>query len=73
MQSPQCERAPVSITLCDLQGMPQAEYAQLKGLGLSAAKSRVQRARQRLREQMTQVCRVQLDGTGHAADFVPRT
>lgn len=61
-----------AITLCDLQGMPQAEYAQLKGLGLSAAKSRVQRARQRLREQMTQVCRVQIDGAGHVADFVPR-
>jgi len=61
-----------AITLCDLQGMPQAEYAQLKGLGLSAAKSRVQRARQRLREQMTQACRVQIDGAGHVADFVPR-
>ena len=60
------------ITLCDLQGMPQAEYAQLKGLGLSAAKSRVQRARQRLREQMTQACRVQIDDAGHVADFVPR-
>lgn len=61
-----------AITLCDLQGMPQAEYAQLKGLGLSAAKSRVQRARQRLREQMTQACRVQIDDAGHVADFVPR-
>ena len=61
-----------AITLCDLQGMPQAEFARLKGLGLSAAKSRVQRARQRLREQMTQACSVQLDGAGHVADFVPR-
>lgn len=61
-----------AITLCDLQGMPQAEFAKLKGLGLSAAKSRVQRARQRLREQMTQACRVQIDRTGHVADFVPR-
>lgn len=61
-----------AITLCDLQGMPQAEFARLKGLGLSAAKSRVQRARQRLREQMTQACGVQIDGAGHVADFVPR-
>lgn len=61
-----------AVTLCDLQGMPQAEFARLKGLGLSAAKSRVQRARQRLREQMTHACRVQIDSTGHVADFVPR-
>lgn len=61
-----------AITLCDLQGMSQAEFSRLKGLGLSAAKSRVQRARQRLREQMTQACRVQIDRTGHVADFVPR-
>lgn len=61
-----------AITLCDLQGMPQAEFAKLKGLGLSAAKSRVQRARQRLREQMTQACQVQIDRSGHVADFIPR-
>lgn len=61
-----------AITLCDLQGMPQAEFAKLKGLGLSAAKSRVQRARQRLREQMTYACQVQIDSTGHVADFAPR-
>lgn len=61
-----------AITLCDLQGMPQAEYAAAKGLSLSAAKSRVQRARQRLRERMTQACQVQRDDTGRVADFVPR-
>ncbi len=62
-----------AITLCDLQGMPQAEYAQLRGLSLSAAKSRVQRARVRLRQHMSQACQVQLDTTGHVTDFVPRT
>ncbi len=61
-----------AITLCDLQGMPQAEFAELKGLGVSAAKSRVQRARQRLREQMTQACRVQIDAAGHVEDFTLR-
>jgi RNA polymerase sigma-70 factor (ECF subfamily) len=34
-----------AITLCDLQGMAQAEFARTTGLSLSAAKSRVQRAR----------------------------
>ena len=61
-----------AITLCDLQGMPQAEFAVLKKLSLSAAKSRLQRARLRLREHMSQACQVQLDDAGHVSDFVPR-
>ncbi len=61
-----------AITLCDLQGMGQAEYAQLKGLKLSAAKSRLQRARQRLHAHMSQVCQVQLNPLGQVEDFVPR-
>jgi RNA polymerase sigma-70 factor (ECF subfamily) len=61
-----------AITLCDLQGMRQAEFAKAKGLSLSAAKSRVQRARLRLRAQMSQVCQVQVDDSGRVSDFVPR-
>ncbi len=61
-----------AITLCDLQGMAQADYAAAKGLGLSAAKSRLQRARQRLKQRMTQGCQVQLDDAGRVRDFVPR-
>jgi RNA polymerase sigma-70 factor (ECF subfamily) len=61
-----------AIELCDLQGMPQAEYARLKGLSLPAAKSRVQRARQRVRERMVHACQVSLDASGRVADFVPR-
>ncbi len=61
-----------AITLCDLQGMPQAEFAQRKGLTLSAAKSRLQRARARMKQQMTLICQVQIDPQGHVLDFVPR-
>ena len=61
-----------AITLCDLQGMAQADFAQAKGLSLSAAKSRVQRARIRLRAQMSQACQVQMDEGGRVSDFVPR-
>ena len=61
-----------AITLCDLQGMAQAEYAKARGLTLSAAKSRVQRARARMKAQMTVACQVQLDDAGHVQDFVPR-
>ncbi len=60
------------IELCDLQGMAQAEFARLKGLSLPAAKSRVQRARQRMRERMAQVCQVSFDPSGKVDDFVPR-
>ena len=61
-----------AITLCDLQGMAQADFAKAKGLTLSAAKSRVQRARVRLRAQMSLACQVTLDESGRVTDFVPR-
>jgi RNA polymerase sigma-70 factor (ECF subfamily) len=61
-----------AITLCDLEGLPQAEYARLKGLSLPGAKSRVQRARKRLREQLTRACQVRFDAGGQVSDFVPR-
>jgi RNA polymerase sigma-70 factor (ECF subfamily) len=61
-----------AITLCDLEGLNQEEYARRKGLSLPGAKSRVQRARKRLREQLTLSCRVSLDAAGQVSDFVPR-
>ena len=61
-----------AITLCDLERLPQEEYARRKGLSLPGAKSRVQRARKRLREQLTQSCQVSLDAAGQVSDFVRR-
>ena len=61
-----------AITLCDLQGMAQGDFARAKGLSLSAAKSRVQRARVRLRAHMSQGCQVQMDEGGRVSAFVPR-
>lgn len=60
------------ITLCDLERLPQEEYARRKGLSRSGAKSRVQRARKRLRAQLMQACQVRLDADGQVSDFVPR-
>src|SRR5512141_1988378 len=60
-----------AITLCDLEGLPQNEYARRKGLSLPGAKSRVQRARKRLREQLSRACQVRLDSGGQVSDFVP--
>ena len=59
-----------ALTLCDLEVMTQDAYAQLKGLTLPGAKSRVHRARKPLREHTT--CQVRLDDTGRVCCFVPR-
>jgi len=61
-----------AITLCDLEGLPQEEYARRKGLSVPAAKSRVQRARKRLRARLTLACQVRLDPGGQVSDFVRR-
>ena len=60
-----------AIELCDMQGLSQLEYAQRKGLSLSASKSRVQRARKKLREQMILSCKVEFDQQG-VISFTPR-
>ncbi len=61
-----------ALTLCDLQGMSQQDYADLKGISLPGAKSRVQRARKRMRDQLTTACQVRFDATGQVSDFVMR-
>jgi len=60
------------IELCDLQGITQLEYARLKNLSLSAVKSRIQRARRRMRQHMLEACQVALDDKGRVVDFVAR-
>ena len=49
------------IELCDIQGMKQTKYAQLKQLSLTATKSRIQRARKRLRRRMVSACQVKFE------------
>ncbi|GAV20139.1 RNA polymerase sigma-70 factor, ECF subfamily [Mariprofundus micogutta] len=61
-----------AITLCDLDGMSQQRYAEMKGITLAAAKSRVQRARKRLRQTLEINCKVQLNDAGNVCCFVPR-
>ena len=50
-----------TLECCDIDGMTQQAFAELKGLSLPGAKSRVRRARQRLRAQLLTACQVQLD------------
>lgn len=58
-----------AIMLCDIEGLSQ--QARL-GLTLPAAKSRVQRARRRLRDRLVTACQVQFDEAGHVCCFAPR-
>lgn len=59
-----------AIVLCDLQGMAVSDYARQFALSLAAAKSRLQRARQRLRSRLAKNCRVSYDATGKLCCFV---
>lgn len=61
-----------AITLCDIEGLSQQALASRLGLTLAAAKSRVQRARKRLREQLVTACQVRFDEAGRVCCFVPR-
>jgi RNA polymerase sigma-70 factor (ECF subfamily) len=61
-----------AITLCDIEGMTQQDFASHIGLSLPAAKSRVQRARARLKARMSEACQVSFDATGEVSGFVPR-
>ena len=61
-----------AITLCDIEGLTQQTYADRLGLTLPAAKSRVQRARERLRARLVEACKVHFDEGGHVCCFAPR-
>lgn len=60
------------LRACDLGGQTQREFAESHGLSLSAAKSRLLRARQRMREQMSSACQVRFDDDGSVSGHVPR-
>ena len=61
-----------AIVSCDIEGMTQKTFAERQGLSLPAAKSRVLRARSRLRAQLSEACRLEFDEQGKVCSFVPR-
>lgn len=61
-----------AIRCCDLEGMSQAAFADKLGLTLPAAKSRVQRARVRLKAQLARACQVNFNEQGEVCCFKPR-
>ena len=62
-----------AIVLCDIQGMTQKAFAERLRLSLPAAKSRVQRARLRLRAQLAEACQLTFDEKGKVCCFVSRS
>jgi RNA polymerase sigma-70 factor, ECF subfamily len=66
---PVAQRA--AVEMIDLDGMSQADAAQRAGVSLSGMKSRVQRGRRSLAEQLGQCCALTLDGRGLPMDYDP--
>ncbi len=60
------------IEQCDLEGVKQKDYAALHGLSLAAVKSRLLRARTRMRARMSTACQVQFDERGRVESHIPR-
>ncbi len=60
-----------ALRLTEFEGLTQRELAERLGLSLSGAKSRVQRARARLREQLEHCCRFEFDRRGNIIEAHP--
>ncbi len=58
-----------ALTLTELEGLTQAEMGQRLGLSTSGAKSRVQRGRAMVRQQLLECCHVELDRRRHVIDY----
>ena len=61
-----------ALRLVDLEGLGQKELAARLGLSVTGAKSRVQRARNRLKEILLDCCAIELDRRGQALSYTPR-
>jgi RNA polymerase sigma-70 factor (ECF subfamily) len=67
---PESYRQP--LILSDFEGLAQQEIADRLGLSLSGAKSRVQRARVKLKDLFLDCCHFELDRRGNILDYYPR-
>jgi RNA polymerase sigma-70 factor (ECF subfamily) len=60
-----------ALVLTEYQGLTQKELAGRLGLSFSGAKSRVQRARARLKQMLLECCHFELDRRGRIVDYQP--
>lgn len=63
------EKDQQALLLVELQGMTQQTLAQRLGISLSGAKSRVQRAREKLREALLDCCHFEFDRLGKILEY----
>jgi RNA polymerase sigma-70 factor (ECF subfamily) len=61
-----------AVTLTDLEGLKQAEAAEMLGITVSGMKSRVQRGREKIREMFEECCQLSLDCRGRIVACEPR-
>lgn len=61
-----------ALVLTMYEGLSQQELAERVGITLTAAKSRVQRARAEVRKIMEECCRWKFDALGNIIDYEPR-
>jgi RNA polymerase sigma-70 factor, ECF subfamily len=61
-----------AIILTEYEGLSQKEMAERLGISISGAKSRVQRARQRIKEMMLQCCHYEFDMRGAILEYHER-
>jgi RNA polymerase sigma-70 factor (ECF subfamily) len=60
-----------ALVLTEYQGLTQKELSARLGLSFSGAKSRVQRAREKLRQQLLACCHFELDSRQHIINYQP--
>lgn len=61
-----------ALVLTEYQGLTQKEFGERLGLSFSGAKSRVQRAREKLRQMLLACCHFELDRRGHVINYQSR-
>lgn len=61
-----------ALTLTEFDGLTQAEMGERLGLSVSGAKSRVQRARGLLKDELLACCHFEFDRRGRVIDYEPR-
>ena len=61
-----------ALVLTEYQGLSQKQLAESQGISLSGAKSRVQRAREKLRDMLLRCCHFEFDRRGRIVDYYER-
>jgi len=61
-----------ALILTEYQGLTQKELGEKLGISFSGAKSRVQRAREKLKTMLLDCCHFEIDRLGRVIDYQPR-